>query len=65
MAFGLRIVSWRARNLPYLADDEGDGLLPAAGAAPDSVEDGGGRCGRADRHQGAVKYVWVQEPFPS
>jgi glycosyltransferase involved in cell wall biosynthesis len=31
MAFGLPVVGWRAGNLPYLADDEREGLLVAPG----------------------------------
>jgi glycosyltransferase involved in cell wall biosynthesis len=31
MAFGLPVVGWWAGNLPYLADDEREGLLVAPG----------------------------------
>jgi glycosyltransferase involved in cell wall biosynthesis len=31
MAYGLPVVGWRAGNLPYLADDEAEGLLASPG----------------------------------
>jgi len=31
MAFGLPVVGWRAGNLPYLAEDEQEGLILAPG----------------------------------
>jgi glycosyltransferase involved in cell wall biosynthesis len=34
MAFGLPVVGWRAGNLPYLADDEAEGLLASPGDVP-------------------------------
>jgi glycosyltransferase involved in cell wall biosynthesis len=34
MAFGLPVVGWRAGNLPYLAEDEREGLLVAPGDVP-------------------------------
>ncbi|MDQ3811056.1 MAG: glycosyltransferase family 4 protein [Chloroflexota bacterium] len=38
MAYGLPVVGWRAGNLPYLADDEREGLIVAVGDVPRLAE---------------------------
>jgi glycosyltransferase involved in cell wall biosynthesis len=69
MAFGLPVAGWRAGNLPYLADDEREGLLvppgdvPALAHALDRLATDvrlRERLGEAARRRAAARPTWEQ-----
>ncbi len=69
MTFGLPIVGWRAGNLPYLAENEREGLLVEPGDLPALTEalrrlavdtDLRARLGAAARHSALARPTWAE-----